>query len=330
VNYPVHQLLRHTQRVATGNLDSDVAFNSDDELGELANSFNIMTQNLRKARTELEDWGRRLETKVEERTRELTQIQAQLVRSEKLASLGELVAGISHELNNPLTGILVFSSLIQEDERLDPSLKSDLETIVRESQRCAAIVRGLLDFSRESVPKKELTSLNHIMDLTLTLVGNQAFFHDIIIHKEYSEQMPNVLADPNQMEQVFVNILLNASQAMEGRGNLTITTGTIQEGTWAYATVSDSGCGISADNLGRIFDPFFTTKENKGTGLGLAVSYGIIQNHGGVIEVESEVGKGTTFIVKLPLPGAEQEKNILIPPPGPEQKYQVSSREPEN
>jgi two-component system NtrC family sensor kinase len=308
VNSPVKQLLKHTQKLAQGELGSGVQFASNDELGELASSFNVMSQNLMKARDELEDWGNRLEVKVAERTRELTNIQTQLIRSEKLASLGELVAGIAHEINNPLTGILVFSSLMIDDHRLDPGLKNDLATIVRETQRCAKIVKGLLDFSRETVPQKEPASINEIMEVTLALVGNQSFFHDITISKEYASPMPKIPVDPNQIEQVFVNILLNASQAMDGNGQLQIRTGLTPDRLAAFVSITDTGCGISEEHLGKIFDPFFSTKETRGTGLGLAVSYGIIENHGGKIEVQSVVGKGSTFTVWLPLsPGVQQE-----------------------
>jgi two-component system NtrC family sensor kinase len=264
-----------------------------------------MTNNLKKARDELEDWGRNLEAKVEDRTREVKQMQAQLARSEKLASLGELVAGIAHELNNPLTGVLVFSSLIRKDEKLHPELQGDIDVIVHETERCATIVKGLLDFSRESIPRKEPSSLNQIMDRTLTLVGHQSFFHDIEIRKDYSGDIPDVLVDPNQIEQVFINMLLNASQAMNGKGVLAIRTRVGPDGRRASIDISDTGCGIPEENLNRIFDPFFTTKANKGTGLGLSVSYGIIENHGGEIEVQSRMGAGTTFTILLPLPQME-------------------------
>ena len=301
INQPVKHLLQHTKLLSRGELDTSVPYFSTDELGELANAFNNMTLNLKKARTELEEWAKNLEAKVEERTREIQLMQNQLIRSEKLASLGELVAGIAHEINNPLTGILMFSSMIQSDTRLDPAMKNDMAMIVRETKRCAKIVKGLLDFSRETPPSKKVSCINSIVDDTLALVTNQSSFHDINIIKNYDPQVPSVLVDPHQIEQVLVNILLNASHAMTAGGSLTITTGGDPAGKFVFAKVTDTGCGIPAENLEKIFDPFFTTKETKGTGLGLSVSYGIIESHGGEIAVESKVDVGTTFTIRLPL-----------------------------
>ncbi|HEX5773804.1 MAG TPA: ATP-binding protein [Geomobilimonas sp.] len=302
VSRPVKHLLKHTNLLARGELNSKVLTASNDELGELASAFNTMTVSLKKARDELEDWGRNLEVKVEERTHQLKQIQDQLIRSEKLASLGELVAGIAHEINNPLTGILVFSSLVSDDPRLNPELKDDLEKIRRETQRCAKIVRGLLDFARESVPHKVPTQINDLIDASLDLVTHQSSFHDITVAREYQHALPQVLVDPNQIEQVLVNMLLNASHAMAAGGKLTVTTGLTSGDNRLFISIRDTGCGIPEENLGKIFDPFFTTKENLGTGLGLAVSYGIVESHGGNIEVQSTVGVGTAFTIRLPLP----------------------------
>ncbi|RQW76746.1 MAG: two-component sensor histidine kinase, partial [Geobacter sp.] len=221
------------------------------------------------------------------------------------------VAGIAHEINNPLTGILLFSSMISKDEKLDPRHKSDLETVIRETERCAKIVRGLLEFSRESVPQKKWTSLNAVMMAALGLIKNQALFQNITIATDLSPDVPKIPADPNQLEQVFINILLNASHAMPGGGTLGIVTGYAEDRNYALVKISDTGHGIPAENLRKIFDPFFTTKENSGTGLGLSVSYGIVNNHGGTIEVESAVGEGTTFAIKLPI-GNELKETIAV------------------
>ena len=301
VNIPVQQLLRHAREVGSGNLNAGVDIASQDEMGTLARVMNEMTLGLKKSHDQLEEWGRTLEVKVAERTHELEQMQAQLVRSEKLASLGELVAGIAHEINNPLTGILVFSSLIKNDSRLDPALKNDLETIIQETERCAKIVKGLLDFARESVPQKTWTSLNDILDASLALVKNQAMFQNVTLIRDYSPDLPAIMADPHQLEQVIINMLLNAGHAMATGGTLSIVTACLPEKNCVVAQITDTGCGIPEENLPKIFDPFFTTKETSGTGLGLAVSYGIINSHGGTIEVESLVGIGTTFTIKLPI-----------------------------
>ncbi len=305
---PLRHLLTHTQKLAGGDLESSVTVQSGDELGELAQSFNTMTVNLRQARQELEEWARTLEAKVGERTRELKRMQAQLIRSEKLAAQGELVAGIAHEINNPLTGILVYASLITSDPKLDQELKPDLEIIVRETQRCASIVKGLLDFSRETPPRKEPMELKQVLEESLNLVIHQTLFHDIAIVRRYAADLPQVMADHNQIEQVFINLLLNAGQAMNGVGELTVTTGHLPGGSSIFAAVRDTGCGIPEEHLVKIFDPFFTTKDQKGTGLGLSLSFGIIANHGGKIGVESTPGEGTTFTVVLPLTKEKQEQ----------------------
>ena len=301
VNRPVRELLEHTKMLARGELDGLVPSFANDELGELAESFNDMTLNLKKVRSELEGWGKTLEQMVQERTQELTHIQAQLVRSEKLASLGEVVAGIAHEINNPLTGILVFSSLIHSNPRLDETLKNDIDTVIRETKRCASIVKGLLEFARCSTPQKGLNSVNEVSDTALSLIEHQILFQDITVIRNYADDLPALMLDPNQIEQVFINIFINAAHAMQGEGTLTLRSWADREHGFVFFSIADNGCGISEAHLAKIFDPFFSTKENKGTGLGLSVSYGILQEHGGGIEVQSEEGAGTTFTIRLPL-----------------------------
>ncbi|HEY6009351.1 MAG TPA: ATP-binding protein [Geobacteraceae bacterium] len=308
VNYPVRLLVGHTQLLANGDLGNDVSLDSGDELGELATAFNGMTLNLRRAREELEEWGRNLEVKVAERTEEIREMQGHLIRSEKLASLGELVAGIAHELNNPLTGMLVYASLVHQDSRLHPELCRDMEMVIQETERCAKIVKGLLNFSRESLPQPTPSSLNGIIDVSLSLVGHQSFFHDVEIIREQEEQLPLTLVDHNQVEQVLINLLVNAAQAMPQGGTLTIATGATADGHHVFVRVSDTGCGIPTENLGRIFDPFFSTKE-KGTGLGLSLCYGIVTNNRGKIDVESRVGEGTTFVLTFASLTGEELRN---------------------
>jgi two-component system, NtrC family, sensor kinase len=319
VNRPVRELLEHTKMLSRGELDSVVPSFANDELGELADSFNSMTLNLKKARGELEGWGRNLEQMVQQRTQEVTQIQAQLIRSEKLASLGELVAGIAHEINNPLTGILVFSSLIQSSPKLDETLKNDIQTVMRETNRCAGIVKGLLEFARCSPPQKGLGSVNDISEAALSLIEHQILFQDITVVREYGREIPLLLLDPNQFEQVLVNMFLNAGQAMQGEGLLTVATGIVPDQGGVFVKISDNGCGIPEANLAKIFDPFFSTKENKGTGLGLSVSYGIIEKHGGRIDVQSEMGTGTTFTILLPLLPDQEPPSPPQPEPGGEE-----------
>ena len=324
IHRPVAKLVEHTRRLARGDLESRIQISSHDELGALAASFNRMALNLKKARDELRQWAATLESRVEERTEEIRKMQSELIQSEKLAALGELSSGIAHEINNPLTGILMFASLLLEDPRLDPALGKDLNTIVGETRRCAEIVHGLLDFSRKSVPRKMPASLNALLDKTLALVEHSAFFLNVQVRRRYDPALPALCLDPNQMEQVFMNIILNAAQAMPEGGLLTIETGVRELGPWGYARIGDNGCGIAPEHLEKIFDPFFSTKGTAGTGLGLAVSYGIVENHGGQIEVASRQGQGegggTVFTILLPLrEEAEEEadEGSVAGPPAP-------------
>jgi two-component system NtrC family sensor kinase len=276
---------------------------SNDELGELMRSFQLMTNNLRQARNDLEEWGRTLEEKVKERSEQLQRMQMQLVHTEKLASLGELVAGIAHEINNPLSGILIFSSLAAKDKRLDPALKGDLETISSEAQRCAGIVKGLLEFARDYQPKMTPCNINQVLLDSLRLVECQSVFQNVAIMRQLGSDLPEIMADQNQLKQVFINIFINAGQAMQDqkRGELQIITRADREpDDGVVVTISDSGCGVPEEQLGKLFDPFFTTKGTGGTGLGLSVSYGIIQAHGGTIKAESDLGMGMTFSIWLP------------------------------
>jgi two-component system, NtrC family, sensor kinase len=312
INHPVRLLLAHTQMVAKGELDNEVAIASGDEIGELAGAFNDMTCNLRKARLELEEWGKNLEAKVEERTCEIKRMQDHLLRSEKLASLGELVAGIAHELNNPLTGMLVFGNLVHDDQRLHPDLQKDMVIIIQQTERCSKIVKGLLDFSRESCPQPVPTCLNNLIETTLTLIGHQSFFHNIVIRPELDASLPATLIDPNQVEQVIINLMINASQAMPEGGIMAISTGITPDSRHVFVKVRDTGCGIAEENLVKIFDPFFSTKE-KGTGLGLSLCYGIVENNRGRIEVESTVDVGTTFTLTFPLLNNEDRRDASWP-----------------
>lgn len=299
VNRPVKLLRKHANMVAAGILDARVTAVSDDELGQLSDSINMMTVSLKMAQEELKEWGNSLETKVEERTEEIKRIENHLRRSEKLASLGKLVAGIAHEINNPLTGVLLYSSIIESDNRLDPELKPDIEKILSETRRCADIVSRLLEFSREAMPHKEAICLNALIEKVISLVHKQPSFHEITIVKNFAEDLPDVLVDPGQVQQVLINMVLNASHAMYDGGTLTISTSTDENRSSVRTEITDTGCGISEDDLVHIFDPFFTTKS-EGTGLGLSISYGIVENNGGKIEVKSVLGQGTTFIVLLP------------------------------
>jgi len=311
VDLPVQRLVRHTAQVSAGNMDARIPITSADELGDLAEAINDMTGNLGKAQEELKEWADSLEHKVEERSQEIKLMQTQLNRSEKLASLGNLVAGIAHEINNPLSGILLYASIVDSDKRLDPLLKPDLERVIAECRRCAEIVKQLLEFSREALPHKEPVSLNNLLDKVISLLQHQPSFHDISVERSYDPDLGLVAVDFNQMQQVFVNLFINASHAMPKGGRIGITTSQPNNGGFACVEIEDSGCGIPEEDLQRIFDPFFTTKA-EGTGLGLSISYGFVENNAGKIEVKSTVGVGTTFTILLPLQenGAEEQEPL--------------------
>jgi two-component system NtrC family sensor kinase len=301
ISKPIEGLLQETQALSQGDLSARVKSLSNDELGELGRSFNQMAENLEQAQEELRDWGTTLEQKVAVRTTEMQEIQSQLIRSAKLASMGELVAGIAHEINNPLTGILMFASLSSKHSDLPPQIKDNLELIVAETGRCAKIVRGLLEFAREALPEKKLASINTIIEQTLALVSHQSIFQDVEIVCHLGDDIPEIELDADQWQQVFVNMLINAGQAMPEGGRLTITTDFLEADNNVLIILEDTGTGISKENLDRIFDPFFTTKAQKGFGLGLSVTYGIIKNHGGKVDVQSTEGEGTRFSILLPV-----------------------------
>ena len=234
--------------------------------------------------------------------RELQETQLQLLQSEKMASLGKLAAGVAHEINNPLGGILIFSKMLLEDLPPDDPRKEDLERICDESTRCKEIVKGLLEFARQTSDKTEPTDLNRALVQGISLLENQALFHNIRIVKNLDPNLPPITANTGQLNQVFMNIILNAAEAMDGQGTLSINTRLGPEKDSVIVEFTDTGCGIKEEHLMRIFDPFFTTKEvGKGTGLGLSMSYGIVEKHRGRIWVKSKEGEGSTFIIELPV-----------------------------
>jgi two-component system, NtrC family, sensor kinase len=404
VDKPVKELLNATHEVGTGNLNFTIENKREDEFGMLARSFNNMTQKLSEARI-------------------------QLFQSDKMASLGRLAAGVAHEINNPLTGVLTYSSFLLKKTQNNPEINEDLKVIVRETKRSREIVKSLLDFARQSVPKKNLVNINEIIERSITVIDNQLTLNHVHLNKTLEQTLPETTLDSNQMQQVFINLLVNASDAISPKGgainisttllklspygithikkatcskrhdlmdndfkidgmpsiklkiisngnegfvnldpvygrnkhhfdfsfkhgaskdfqiacpkcgislieankkcpecnapvyNLEIPSQGNIEGcltkdcSWQKweavdlggqkeyieIKISDTGCGIAKENLSKIFEPFYSTKGQKGTGLGLAVIWGIIDNHNGTINVESKINKGTTFIIRLPL-----------------------------
>ena len=306
VMLPVGKMVAATRNIAAGHFDQEVQSSPQHgEIALLADSFNTMLKSLRQMRGDLEEWGRTLEEKVNQRSEELFTMQARVAQSERLASLGILAAGVAHEINNPLGAVMALTALTLEDLKEDDPNRENLQEVVRQSERCRDIVKGLLQFSRHSKVNPELADLNTILQDTLSLVTKQAQFLNVTVAVNYDPQLPPVMADKSELEEVFMNILINAAQAMRERGTITITTRHSAADNSVEVLISDTGCGVPPDKIDKLFHPFFTTKESgQGTGLGLSIAYGIITSHHGSISVESEVGKGSTFKIRLPIASA--------------------------
>ncbi len=306
ISNPLKQLEGIAVEITAGNYNQEFKLKAPREIEHLASSLDCMAKELENEKRELEEWANKLEKKVEERTNEIKKIHSQLFRSEKLASLGKLAAGVAHEINNPLTGILTNSSLLLEDlSETDPK-REDVEVIVKETIRCREIVKRLLDFAKQIAPQKKLTNINTLIENIILLVRNQTSFRNIKIEKNLSSDIPDIMIDPDQVQQVFINIILNASEAMTRGGELTIDSKMDSNGNSIVVSIKDTGPGIPEHLHEKIFDPFFTTKE-QGTGLGLSISYGIIEQHGGTINLETEIAKGTTFTIQLPIDSLEND-----------------------
>jgi two-component system NtrC family sensor kinase len=281
----VKLLVAGAEMLACGNLDQRVEIRSGDEFQELAETFNAMAEALQARDQQLKEQAAR-----------------KVMESERLAMVGQLAAGVAHEINNPMQGIVTYSYLLMENAPPTGFERESLQKIVTQANRCREIVRGLLDFSRQRKPDKRPCDVNVVLQQCVSLVGNHALFHNIEIVKRFAQDLPPTPMDPSQMQQVFMNIIINAAEAMSDGGRLLLTTRVDRAGEFVEVEFADTGCGIGETELERIFDPFFTTKGARhGTGLGLAITYGIVKEHKGTISVESKVGKGTTFVVRLPL-----------------------------
>jgi signal transduction histidine kinase/iron only hydrogenase large subunit-like protein len=236
---------------------------------------------------------------------ELENAQRQLIQTEKMASLGQLAAGVAHELNNPIGAIMMFSRILQKELVPNEQWQKDITLIVQEADRAAKIVKDLLSFSRETKIKPGLVNVNNVIEEALSLLVKQALFHNIHVEWRLDPALPTTFADPDLLKQVFLNIILNAAQAMEGKGTLTIQTLKLDGDRGLEIRLEDTGKGIPDEHLPRLFDPFFTTKE-KGTGLGLSLVYSIVSKHKGSVRAESQLGRGATFIIDLPVLGQDE------------------------
>jgi two-component system NtrC family sensor kinase len=291
---PVKQLIEASAQVSQGNLSPEIGPISKSEIGLLQKTFKEMLTSLQER-----DKKQRVESEIK------------LLQSEKQASIGKLAGGVAHEINNPLTGIFTFTHMLLRRKDIPEDLRPDLETIAQETERVRKIVKGLLDFSRQTELDREPTDVNRLIRHTMSLIENQALIKGVSLNFEQGEGLPMITLDRNQMQSVLLNIIINALDATDPGGSITVTSGigvsTSKPGQNGIEILcTDTGCGIPPENLNKLFDPFFTTKDvGHGTGLGLSVSYGIVERHGGTIWVQSKVGKGTTFKVWLPM--EEQE-----------------------
>jgi two-component system, NtrC family, sensor kinase len=284
---PVHQLIKASQEVSEGSLTPEIGpLSKDEEMRVLQNTFKDMVASMVRRRAEAEN---------------------RLIQSEKQASVGRLAAGVAHEINNPLTGVLTYTHMLLRRKDIEDDIRSDLQTIAESTERVRKIVKGLLDFSRQIELDQEPTDVNRFIRSVISAMDNQALVKGVNITFNPGENLPMLTLDRSQFQSVLINLIINAFDAMEQGGTIIISTGisvsasdTDQKGV--EITVADTGCGIQHEDLDKLFDPFFTTKEvGKGTGLGLSVSYGIVQRHGGTIRVQSAIDHGSTFTIWIPV-----------------------------
>jgi two-component system NtrC family sensor kinase len=297
---PVNLLIAATRRIEADHFQHQIQlYHAPPEIEALGRAFNDMTAALHERDQQLH-----------------RQTDEKLMRSDRLSMIGQLAAGVAHEINNPLGSILLFSRLILQQVPAEGRIRENLERIEKETKRCHTIVKGLLDFAHERKPLVESVVVNRLLDATLKLFEGQFLFQNIQVVKNYGLNVGAIEADQSQLQQVFMNIILNAADAMNGKGRLVLATQANHALGFIEISISDTGCGIPPENLERVFDPFFTTKGvGHGTGLGLSVSYGIIQSHNGEISVSSEPGQGTTFTISLPKPQVQPADTDIGPEP---------------
>ena len=309
IQKPISKLIFGTHQVAVLNLDYIIDINSADEMGDLARSFNKMTKKLKQTQHELQEWSNTLEDKVKEKTKELEQTQNQLILAEKMASMGKLAAVVAHEINNPLSGILTYAKLSiknlhnNPDQRLISDSIDNLKVIRDESKRCGDIVKNLLLFSKRSFGERSNHDLRSILNKSIELVRHTIKMKDMQLIRDITNDDTTISCDPAAIEQMMIALLINAIEASPKEGaELRIGLYSVDSKEMFRLEISDNGVGIPPDVLPHIFEPFYSTKDSeKSTGLGLAVVYGIVERHGGSIDVQSEANKGTTFSIDLPI-----------------------------
>jgi two-component system NtrC family sensor kinase len=286
-------LKKATEAIAAGDLDYQLSPDKISGFDILDEAFNDMARSLK------------------DHNDQLQKMHQQLAKIEKLTALGEMAASVAHEINNPLGGILLFSNIVLEDLPEDsPLMRENLQKIIYQTNRCKEIVQGLLDFARTPTGEMFPLQINNVIMTCLKLIKDQAMFHGIKIETRLAENLPETIGDHSRLEEVFLNLFINAADAMKGGGKLTITTKRRSNNS-IRISISDTGKGIDRELLSRIFEPFFTTKApGQGTGLGLSIAYGIIRKHNGSIDAECKPGKGTTFIICLPIYSGDQNSSV--------------------
>ncbi len=321
-------VLPSTETIASGDLEYQLPRDKFSGFDILEEAFNNMAKSLK------------------DRDDRLQRVFKQLTRTERLAALGQISAGVAHEINNPLGGILLYSNLVFEELAEDNPARANMEKIIYQTNRCKQIVQNLLDFARTPAGDMLPFNINDVIHTSLKLVQDQSMFLGIEVKAELADDLPDVQGDRSRLEQVFLNLFLNAADAMEGKGVLTITSALLRRhidnteevffhdekiclltsDKTVKVTIADTGKGIDKAYLSHIFEPFFTTKDpGQGTGLGLSISYGIIQKHNGFIDVESQPGKGTSFIVALP--AYEGDDALLRPKTGQKEQKFIEQQE---
>jgi two-component system NtrC family sensor kinase len=313
VDKPIRALKQGTKHLAQGNLGYQIEVRSQDEVGALADSFNGMSLQLRAANAEIVEWATTLESRVDEKTKELQRAHDHMLHVEKMASLGKMAAVVAHEVNNPLSGILTYAKLLRKwvgtgqtsGEKREEAMQC-LELIAAESRRCGDLIKNLLTLSRTAPMNVQTTDLHSVIERSLLLVRHQLELGGIEFQRQLASDLPPLSCDPAQIEQVLLVLIMNAKDAMPKGGNLWIETRLTPDDAAIEIRVRDDGAGIAPDILPHIFEPFLTTKETgRGVGLGLAISRGIVERHNGRIDVASELGHGTTFTITLPVHGPE-------------------------
>lgn len=310
---PIKTLKSGTEHLSQGELGYQIVVRSEDEVGDLAHSFNAMSLQLRAVNEQVVTWAKTLEDRAEEKTRELQSAHDHVLHVEKMASVGKMAAVVAHEVNNPLFGILTYAKLLRKwvasgqtgHEKRDEAMQC-LELIAAESSRCGELIKNLLSLSRTSPMNVESTDLREVINRCLLLVRHQLELVGIELQLKLADDLPRISCDPAQIEQVLLALIMNAIDAMPRGGNVWLEARRSRDETNIDIEVRDDGAGIAPDILPHIFEPFMTTKENgRGVGLGLAISRGIVERHNGRIEVASELGRGTTFTVMLPAKSIE-------------------------